>query len=383
MTQKALLIFQDDGSLRVVARLASALRGRGWTPTLAYAATLPVAEAISARQFAEILGPRPEYRILAPGEVARSAPLRGYDLVASTRFPRILRSLARWNALAADRPVFASFFTGLELRPDVGFAMRRTADIVCFNSRSDLAAFEAADLPHRPPHQRRLRYSPMTVREPGRSRRDGTDVLFLTQSVCPLGLEGRRSIAEALRRAALAHPDRRFVLKLRHLASENRRHHHVERFPYQDLIRETGEPPSNLVVSDAPLGELLTTAGAVVSSTSTGCMEALARGIPTGFLLDFVGSGSDPLVPPMHRVLSGSGLSTTLDDLVRLHFPPANDTWLADMLSEPSDLDDLLAAVDAVAAQRRAERVVDPLRPLRSAVLRAADRVATMIRRLA
>lgn len=148
----------------------------------------------------------------------------------------------------------------------------------------------------------------------------GTDLVFAAQALVPASRADRLRIADMLRRAALADPSRRVVVKLRSRPGEVETHE--ERVSYRELLED---PPANLVFSHEPMADALATAEGLVTVSSTAAIEALAAGVPV-IALDTFGVRSDLLNP----VFADSGLLGGEYDVVTRRFRHPDPAWAED-----------------------------------------------------
>ncbi|MEM9783121.1 MAG: DUF6716 putative glycosyltransferase [Pseudomonadota bacterium] len=383
--RQALLLFHDDSSLAVARAFADLLVARDWVPTLVrFLAESDDTTRLSDRQLALGLGPYGPAPTMHARTVADPAFLDRFAIVASAKFPALYRCLWRWRGWRfRRRPVFVGFFPGLELRPEIGFRLRASVDILCLVTEADRHAYSATPLTTRPTHQRTLRLHPRLIRagQPGRMAQGPCRrIVFFTQSVVPASLEGRRHVATLLLEIAHTHPDAEVVVKLRHRVEENRHHAHVERYGYEALLAEMAPaPPANLTIADGPMESVLD-ADLAITCSSTAGMETLAEGIPTLFFLDFPGAEGEALTAPMRRVLQGSGLLADRQAILELEQRAPAPAWRDAVLSSDADLDALLSAVAAFRAKPPAPPP-SPLGPLAPALAHAEQRLRSAISR--
>lgn len=351
VARRALLLFHDDSSLTVARRLADQVAARGWRPTLAEHIADPAAPArLSPRQRALGLGPHAPGLTLVGRQAADPALLGGFAMVASAKYPMLFRDLWRWGAWRfGRRPCFVGLYPGLELTPEAGWRIRRFADVLCCVSGRDRDAYLRAGPAGRPAHQVVLRYHPSLVRRaPLRLEGAVRRLVFFPQSIVPATAAGRLDVLRILAEAARAHPGVAIVIKLRHRPDENRAHTHVEAWAYPALAAAlAGGPPANLSFSDDGMEAALAGADLAVTVSSTAGAEALALGVPALFLVDHADAAADPYQPAIRRVLAGSGLAAGAADVIALARRAPDPAWAADLLSQPGDLDAVLAAVDA------------------------------------
>lgn len=281
---------------------------------------------------------------VVPADAARRAAAGDPDVVLVATVGPIARVLL--GAIARTAPT-AALVTGL---PGISvpatrkaLRFRRRADLVVLHSRREIREFTALAESMGMPQRFGLATLPFLADRPG----GGGDLVFAAQAIVPRTREDRLRVAAALRRAALADPTRRVVVKVRALPGEAQTHAEVD--PYPELLAELGDLPPNLVVSAAPMDEALDAAEGLVTVSSTALIEAVARGIP-GLALDTFGI-SDRLINP---VFVGSGLFGGEDALVAREFRHPAPSWRVDnYFHDPAESTwDRLAA--DLAARRRA-----------------------------
>jgi hypothetical protein len=174
----------------------------------------------------------------------------------------------------------------------------------------------------------------------------GTDLVFAAQAVVPLERADRMRVARMLIKAAAADPSRRVVVKVRAVKGESQTH--AERDGYPGLLAETGDVPSNLVVSTGPMSRALDRAEGLVTVSSTAAIEAVARGIPV-LSLDTFGVEAELI----NTVFRGSGLLAGEDAVLDRAFRHPEPSWLRDnYFHDPGD-DDWMRELEALVARRR------------------------------
>lgn len=216
------------------------------------------------------------------------------------------------------RPVVVSGLPGISIPAQRGaVAYRRETDLFLVHSHREHRAFR--DLAGRVGAELRFGVAtlPFAARAP-QLRAGGTDLVFAAQAIVPATSGQRRRMADILRRAALAHPDRRVVVKLRSRAGETETH--FERDSYEELLRVR---PRNLVFSYQPMRAALARAEGLVTVSSTAAVEAIAAGVPV-IALDTFGISKENL----NTVFHGSGLFGGDDDVIARRFRRPAPGWL-------------------------------------------------------
>lgn len=174
--------------------------------------------------------------------------------------------------------------------------------------------------------------------------RAGTDLVFAAQALVPGERAERAVLAEILRRAALADPTRRVVVKLRSRPGEVETH--LERDGYAELLADR---PSNLVFSYQPMAEALAQAEGLVTVSSTAAIEAIGQGVPV-IAVDTFGVAK----PLLNTVFAGSGLLGDAEDVVARRFRHPHRHWMHDNYFHPAEESDWWTRVQELVTLRRA-----------------------------
>ncbi len=248
------------------------------------------------------------------------------------------------------RPVVVVGLPGISIPAQrAAVTYRREADLFLVHSHREERAF--ADLAGRLGADVRFGLASLPFASPRPPVRGGTDLVFAAQAIVPLTTADRLVIADMLRRAAVARPDRRVVVKLRSRAGENETHH--QRESYETLLKDR---PANLVFSYAPMRAALASAEGLVTVSSTAAIEAIAARVPV-IALDTFGVSKENL----NTVFRGSGLFGAEREVIAREFRHPAPGWLTqNYFHDPTDAawwEDLQALV----AQRR--RGLLPARP--------------------
>lgn len=303
------------------AQLATALVGSG----------LP-AERVSRLRWEELV---PELR------------RRGADAVLLGARGPLVRVLAREVATMIPRPVLVTGLPGISIPATrKAIAYRTQCDLFVLHSRRECREFAALAQERAMPQRFALASLPFARRDPGAGPR-GTDLVFAAQAKVPAERPDRMRIARMLRRAALAEPARRVVVKLR--AGVGEKQTHFERDAYPDLLAELGELPSNLVVSTGSMAAALATAEGLVTVSSTAAVEAVGRGIPV-IALDTFGVAPELI----NEVLADAGLLAGEDDVVARRYRHPDAGWLEDNYFHDPATDDWTPRLERLLAARAA-----------------------------
>lgn len=240
------------------------------------------------------------------------------------------------------RPVVVSGMPGVSIPAMRGAAQyRRHTDLFVVHSRREMRAFSELSAKLSLPLDITLATLPYARR---RSVAGGADLVFAAQALVPRTREERIRLADILRRAALADPNRRVVVKLRSRPGESETH--GEQFGFTGLLADR---PDNLVFSHAPMSEALTTAAGLVTVSSTAALEAIAAGVPV-IALDTFGVSKHNL----NTVFERSGLLGSADDVVAGRFRHPNAVWMRDNYFHDADESTWWGRVERLVAKRRA-----------------------------
>ena len=284
--------------------------------------------------------------------VRRAAP----DVVLVAATGPVVEIVARAVAGLRPRPAIVTGLPGMALpATPLGVRYRAASDAFVVHSRTErdayAAAFGAEGL------------SPVLVLEhlpfarPARAGRGGTvaveRLVFAAQAKVPVTRDERLAVLDALARAAA---DRDVVVKLRAVGAE--RQTHAEQHPYDVLWeseRAGRRAPGRVRFGAGPLAEWLGPGAGLVTVSSTAALEAVALGVPVAVVSDF---GVDEEM--LNAVFAGSGLLRTLDEVVRGELGHPDPAWW-DRNYGHDDPDELPAALAALAAAARADRLARPV----------------------
>ncbi|WP_426186733.1 DUF6716 putative glycosyltransferase [Microbacterium sp. TWP3-1-2b2] len=179
------------------------------------------------------------------------------------------------------------------------------------------------------------------------ARPGGTDLVFAAQALVPAARHEREQIAEMLRLAADADPNKRVVVKLRSRPGEAEAH--LERDAYADLLAAR---PANLVISHEPMSTALARAEGLVTVSSTAAIEALAQNVPV-IALDTFGVHKTLL----NTVFTGSGLLGGAEEVVGRRFRHPLAGWQRDNYFQPESDTTWWRCVEELVALRREGRL--------------------------
>ncbi|MBN9187256.1 DUF6716 putative glycosyltransferase [Microbacterium sp.] len=241
-------------------------------------------------------------------------------LVVAGRGP-FARLVMRIVDTVHPRPVTVMGLPGMAIPAQRGAAQyRREADLLVVHSRREQRAF--GELSDRLGLGMRLGLATLPYARTTARPRGGTDLVFAAQALVPRDLAERRRMAEILRDAALADPDRRVVVKLRSRRERGEEETHLERAAYPDLL---GAVPDNLVVSHEPMSAALSHAQGLVTVSSTAAVEAMAQGVPV-IAVDTFGVRKTHL----NTVFADSGVLGDAADVVARRFRHPTPEWRDD-----------------------------------------------------
>ncbi|MGZ0710641.1 DUF6716 putative glycosyltransferase (plasmid) [Coraliomargarita sp. W4R53] len=259
------------------------------------------------------------------------------------------------------RPVVVTGMPGMSIPAQrAALHYRRCADLFLVHSKRERRAFTDLAEHMRVTMRFGLASLPYARAYPGEGAGTGTDIVFAAQAIVPRKLEERVYLAEILRRTALAHPDRRVIVKLRSRqdAGELETHHVEDSFP--ELLSSLGALPSNIVYSHDSMTNALSGAKGLVTVSSSAAIEALAMGVPV-IALDTFGVSKLNL----NTVFAGSGLLAGEDELLLLRFRLPTSQWAKRNYFHSEAKSTWLSDVDYLIDERRAGRLLIPVAPRR------------------
>ena len=282
--------------------------------------------------------------------VAREKP----DVVLlSVRGP-VVRVLVRMIVTAVERrPFIVSGLPGISI-PETLLALyyRSQVDLMILHSKREIAAFRELAAQWGIEQDFALATLPFLLSTPG-TRHEAGDIVFAAQAKVPRDLAQREQVVGWLRETALAHADRRVVVKLRGVSGEAQTH--SERYPYDVILAGMDDVPENLVVETGPMSHHLDRAGALVTVSSTAAIEAIAMGVPVLALDDF---GVEPSL--INVVFEHSGLLASSHQLIAGEFRHPEVDWLDDNYFHGASDETWVQAIEAGARLHATARL--PLR---------------------
>jgi len=268
-----------------------------------------------------------------------------------------LRRKAQINNLRS-RPILVTGYNGVVYEGALGGILWRIGyDVVAVNSRRDMDVFEGyldqLGVDASPLVRSGLMLAQIT--EPriedavAKARKaDIGNVLFACQAVVPSAPEERLYLLERLRDYAMTHPERGVFIKPRARPDERTFHEHPHH--YELLYKEAfgKDKPENLHFAYGSFRDMMAKTDLVITVSSTGLLEGLAAGVPGAILTD-CGIKEEY----GNHFFVGSGLMTTMDDLIANRIPEPNMNWLH---NNGFAEDDTLTAASQRVAQLVAEQ---------------------------
>jgi hypothetical protein len=270
----------------------------------------------------------------------------------SMRGPMIRVVLRAVLSVSMNRPVIVSGLPGISIpATKKALAFRSQVDLMVLHSKREIREFDdlavglglhqefgLATLPFLQgvgPHTDAALTGP----------RD--EIVFAVQAKVPRVRANRAEIVEWLAECARRNPHLRVVLKLRAVGDEKQTH--AEHHPYDALLDELADRPTNLVTESGSMTAHLACAVGLVTVSSTALIEAVAVGVP-GLALDDFGV-SRRLINP---VFEDSNLFGPSSDLVSARFRHPDPAWLDDNYFHADDENDWIERLGALVAAREA-----------------------------
>lgn len=346
MTSRIALIARHDSFLTCARTYRAALAEHGLESEIVDLKLHPP----NGRRFVSSVG----WRGMLPGLKGFDACILLVDTVETRSFARA--AAAAWTS--GSRPVLVSAFPGLLFRKQrESLIARAFVDLLCLNSAEDLALYkQIATDAGMPDDNAAVIGLPIQRPDPGTAFQ-GRDAIWLDQPDLPESASDRLELIRQFCALAARNPDRTFVIKPRYKAGT--RGLHKNRHPPEALLatlRASGGVPGNIVIRDAPFDALLAEAGLVASVSSTGLVEAAARGIP---ILSAADVGVSETLGNSFFLQSGAVGRLSSVDFRQL--PPVSQSWMAEIGGLGFRADLLAARLGDLIARRE---VSPGLRPL-------------------
>ncbi|GAA2844083.1 CheY-like chemotaxis protein [Nonomuraea rubra] len=241
------------------------------------------------------------------------------------------------------RPVFVSGLPGISVpATEKAWLFRSGCDLFVVHSEREVAEF--SEIASRLGGGGAIGLARLPFLRPEPAAPGGNRVVFATQAKVPKGREERERVLLSLAELAARRPDLDVVVKLR--ALEDERQTHNERFHYQRLWREMGEP-GRLAFEAGSMQDQLQRAAGFVTVSSTAALEAIAMGVPSLVLRDFGVSAE-----MINLVFEGSDLLGTLDELAAGEFREASGAWCAANYFHPAAHNDWAGLLSGLVVSR-------------------------------
>lgn len=304
-----------------------------------------------------------QYRDLSV--VLSSPSLFSYDYIilalGGAENVRALNAISERQSEFPVRPIVIAGFNGLvEPGDSHGFLCRQGADIICVNSKRDLAFFQMLS--------QEFQLDEAALILAGYLRKNDKlvvplqslppqNILFVEQVGRPPHLRQKIHLVQQLVSYAQAHPDRRIVIKLRDAGWVRHANSSKEKYSFRTLWKTMAlSRPSNVVFSSESIEALLPKTDLCISIASTVLFEALSLGKKVAVLKDF-GIGTHM----GNTAFIGSGLFASMRDLKQDKLPEVSASWLRDngSFSESflSDITTRLRSLD----EQRAQGMLKPI----------------------
>ncbi|MCM2435382.1 DUF6716 putative glycosyltransferase [Agrobacterium rosae] len=320
---KFLLPFFDDSSLIFAAHMKTLLLERGYDAVVAQM----VNADLSDRQITNHLALGPDYVISETFFASRE--ILTFDGVVLCKVPSTVRKLLSNGSYKRSRrrPAYVAFQPGIEFFPELGRRSRLDFDVVFLCSYDQMISYKADMRPSKPQH---VSYGHPYFIKPSRfAANTSKKVYFFAQAVSPVTLSSRIFMVDLLKTMAVRHPEREFIIKLRHMPEENLSHVHKEEFSYPWIVdNHFSNLPTNLSFSSCSTRQALEDAEMAVACTSTALMEAISQGVPSLAYIDYVENYQDRCAVALRRDFSESGLIVSLSKLMDLEFCRLDRQWM-------------------------------------------------------
>lgn len=342
MMKKALFIFSYNSYLRTSIAIADCLKTRGVNAEFCLYDLGDGKKqiAVEGNFFFDTAGSLATY--------LTADRLAGLDVVffafGGPELKAVLEIFHKACADMARRPAAVTLYPGIRAPQQIeGFSVRAASDIILFNSVDDIEEYRACCKLMRVPASNGLLFGLPVLASNKRfaktPRARTGKIYFIDQGIIPRGKRQKQYLADKLVEYATAHPDRKLHILLKN--SDLKASAHKAAVPIEDLIAAQPRVPGNLMISAGPVADVFECADLCITVSSTVAMECLALGIPAALISDFgykfdLGNG--------HYL--GSGLETSLDDIIADKIPAVNLNWAARHLVEiEGHVDALMARV--------------------------------------
>ena len=275
----------------------------------------------------------------------------------SLRGPLIRVVIREVVANSLRRPVIVSGLPGISIPATrKALAFRSQVDLIVLHSAREIREFTEAAEKLRVVQQFGLATLPFlataTTGASHPSTSSGTEavtvrdeIVFAAQAKVPRTHADRIAIVEWLAETARRNPELRVVIKLRAVGDEKQTHE--EHYPYDVLLTEIEDAPTNLIAESGSMSAHLASAVGLVTVSSTALIEAVALGVP-GLALDDFGVGRRLI----NTVFEDSGLFGSSEDLMAVRFRHPDPTWLDDNYFHAASANDWIDGIRELVAER-------------------------------
>jgi hypothetical protein len=160
-------------------------------------------------------------------------------------------------------------------------------------------------------------------------------IVFAVQTNIPRSLVERRYVVERLCEYAVEHPDRKVIIKPKIMIDE--KGGHPQKFAYEQILKDMGKFPSNLLISYSDVVDLMQESDLVITVSSTAIIEAALLGKYVAIINDF-----GVLESLGNTYFIESNCLRSFDEIIRDDVDFADRDWLmrevdAPLLSERID----------------------------------------------
>ncbi len=265
---------------------------------------------------------------------------------------RIMSQLADIYPENIARPVFFGGYCGIVYEKfSLGLLARQPLDIFYVNSKYDYKMFRGMLAEYRVPDSSNIKLTGLPLLDlscqkskPASSRKIKS-LLFAGQPTVPESLAERTCIVYSLILYCQKYPDRKVYLKPRHKPNQDSVHKTL--FHYQRILEKLSRKiaiPANLILTYESILSLLDRVDLCLTVSSTAAFEAVNKGVPVGFLMDF-GIREDYGT----TYFVGSGCAITFTDLLAdVHIEPDKSWWKDRYLSDGKNSQRVFEAVDSL-----------------------------------
>lgn len=250
------------------------------------------------------------------------------------RFTDDLALLQRRQPRSQGEPVVVTGWVGIIIEKVVaGYLDRARSDVIAVNSADNLREFENAGRRLEIPPDNLLLSGLPLLPPQAAPRQTGPikTVLLADQPTIPHNGWDRTYLYQRYFDYAVAHPDRRVLLKPRHRPGEST-FHRAELHP-EEAIKLLPPAPPNFEITYEPITDLLSSIDLMLTISSTAALESIGAGVRTAFIGDF---GVHEKYG--NHVLMESGLITSFNDLIADRIPEPDPSWMSDMFVSYNDL---------------------------------------------